>query len=870
MAHFITFYALSEAKGMIIKMNKYLFEVISAYIKKYRSRSLAICLGIILCTALIVGVGTLADSAKHANVTKTKYESGIYHVRYNIDIDESKLKMIKNEPNVEKIGISSYYDSTVPDGRIILNIIKANKDYVQLTNSKVIKGRFPVKDDEIAIEEWVLKNMGVNPEPGTKINFNLYGKKTNETYILTGILQDRPRLKSSGQMEAILNLNENDSYKDAQVYVEFDENTDINKDIQNIAEDLKIDNKYVRKNNMLLESLGSSKKIDPTFLLISLIAGVVSLIVILGIFNISILQRLSEYGIMRAVGAGSLQILMLLFYELLTLLLISTPIGIVGGLAGAKFLSSIAGNLFTEGKVDIKNIVLSPRVFLMSIIINLISIIIVTLVTYRSIKRLTLIDSIRKNLNTDIKYKKVLIKTDFLYRILPFSKYISFRNIFRNKKSFYMIILSMCLGSTIFIISNFYAELTAAQINKEAETSKINTDYKIEIIPGTNLSVGIPFEDIQEIKNLEGIEEVKTIQPIYGRMKLKKENIAEPLYFEQINDSPYFKEVLNGLLVKEPNSDEYILKNDIYGYDDKLLKEMKKYVKKGQIDIEKMKKEKIAIIAIPHPMNTKHLSPDVVNLKVGDKITESFRKDGDTGEEFFRMEDANAQFKEEEFTVGAIVEKLIDSSDYYAGNNSVQVVISNDILQKISGFKNYRLIDINVKPGYNNEKLYNQILKIAKRTQGATVLNLSNEKQKIKAFATNQLIFINTIVIVLFAISFLNIINNVSYSLISRVNEFGMIRAVGITNKEFRKMITFEGMTYGIFSSTLSVIFGLTGQVILFKYLGPILITPKFTIDWKIYLFIVIINILLGFSATFIVSKRVKRMSIVESISTIN
>ncbi len=436
MAHFITFYALSEAKGMIIKMNKYLFEVISAYIKKYRSRSLAICLGIILCTALIVGVGTLADSAKHANVTKTKYESGIYHVRYNIDIDESKLKMIKNEPNVEKIGISSYYDSTVPDGRIILNIIKANKDYVQLTNSKVIKGRFPVKDDEIAIEEWVLKNMGVNPEPGTKINFNLYGEKTNETYILTGILQDRPRLKSSGQMEAILNLNENDSYKDAQVYVEFDENTDINKDIQSIAEDLKIDNKYVRKNNMLLESLGSSKKIDPTFLLISLIAGVVSLIVILGIFNISILQRLSEYGIMRAVGAGSLQILMLLFYELLTLLLISTPIGIVVGLAGAKFLSSIAGNLFTEGKVDIKNIVLSPRVFLMSIIINLISIIIVTLVIYRSIKRLTLIDSIRKNLNTDIKYKKVLIKTDFLYRILPFSKYISFRNIFRNKKKF--------------------------------------------------------------------------------------------------------------------------------------------------------------------------------------------------------------------------------------------------------------------------------------------------------------------------------------------------------------------------------------------------------------------------------------------------
>ena len=851
-------------------MNKYLYKVILEYIKKYRSRSLAICLGIILCTLLIVGVGTLAESAKHADVIKTKYQSGIYHVRYNIDIDELKLKMIKNKTNVEKVGVSSYYDSTEPDGRIMLNIIRANKDYIELTNSKVIKGRFPVKDDEIAIEEWILKNMGINPEPGAKINFSLYEKKAKETFTLTGVLQDRPRLKSSGQMEAILNLNENGVYGDAQVYVKFDENTDINKGIQNIAKDLKIDNKDIRKNTMLLESLGSSKKIDFSFLFISLIAGLISLIVILGIFNISILQRMSEYGIMRAVGAKSLQILRLIFYELLTLLLISIPIGMVGGLVGAKLLTPIAGNLFTEAKVDIKNIVLSPRVFLMALIINLISIIIVILITYKNIKRQTLIDSIRKNLSTDIKSKKALIKADFLYGILPYSKYISFKNIFRNKKSFYMIIISMCLGSTIFIVSNFYLDITSAQINKMAETSKINADYKIEMIPGTNLSEGILFEDIQEIKSLEGVEEVKTVQVMYGRMKLKEENIAEPFYFEQKNDSGYFGEVLNGLLVKEPDGDEYILKNDIYGYDDMLLEEMKKFTKEGQIDIEKMKKEKIAIIAIPHPKNTKHLSPDVVNLKVGDKITEYFRIDGDTGEDFFRMEDINAQYKEEEFTVGAIVEKVIDSSDYYTGNASVQVVISNDIFQEITGFKNYRLIGINVKPGYNSEKLYNQILKIVKRTQGATVLNLSNERQKIKVFATNQLIFINTIVVMLFIISFLNIINNVDYSLISRVNEFGMIRAVGITNKEFIKMVTFEGIMYGILTSILTVIFGLTGQVILFKILESNLITPEFTIDWKIYLFIVIINILIGFLATLIASRRVKYMGIVEAISNIN
>ncbi|MDO7206093.1 hypothetical protein Q5M85_20390 [Paraclostridium bifermentans] len=57
------------------------------------------------------------------------------------------------------------------------------------------------------------------------------------------------------------------------------------------------------------------------------------------------------------------------------------------------------------------------------------------------------------------------------------------------------------------------------------------------------------------------------------------------------------------------------------------------------------------------------------------------------------------------------------------------------------------------------------------------------------------LIYNYGIVAVIFVISMFNIINNVSYNLTSRTNEFGMLRAVGISDKDFKNMIIYEGAT---------------------------------------------------------------------------
>lgn len=838
------------------------FKIITSYIKKYKSRTFAICLSMILSIALIIGVGTLSKSAKEANVAKTKYECGNYHVKYK-DLNSQQLKIIKENKDIQQVGLTSYYDSNSNNDEILINLKKANEEYIKLGNSKIIDGKLPTKEKEIALEEWVLKNLGVKPKVGENVTIDLFFKKQKETFKLVGILKDRTKEKSIGVMEGFLALNNNTPKIDA--YVSFDEKSDINKNINKISKQANINKDNVDRNGMLLESLGESGEINYNVIAIGIIVAIVSGIVIHGVFNISILQRTSEYGVIRAIGSDSLQIFKLVLYELLILLVISIPIGIGVGIIGAKCFSSIAGGLFTEGTVEITKLVISLDILAFSIIVLLITVLIISFLTFKNVRKISPMDAIRKDISSKKIGRKQFLSISFLIKFISFEKAISFKNIFRNKKSFIMIVLSMSLGSAIFVVSGFYAHLANIQGKKEAETSNVNTDYKISMIPLNYMNKGLSNDDIREIKNLNGVQSVNGVKVLYSIMPLEKSQIAEPLYFEQVNSFPYVEKVLNGLLTEDKESKKVMLKNSVYGYDDNLLKGLGKYLLDGEINIDKMKKENTVLITIPHP-----LGPNVVDLKVGDKIKVTYKENFYLGEDGLKMNLKHGKYVTKEFVVGGIVDELIDTSDYYTGHDSVDVIMPSSQFNSTIGFDNYQIVNVDKKQGADSKKLSDEIFKISNKVQGSTVRDLGQERGEIDLLQKNKLIFIYSIMVILFVISLFNIMNNVSYSLISRTNEFGMIRAIGITNKEFKKMIKFEGVTYGVIGSILSIIFGLLGQVILFKYLSPLLISPKFTIQWQSYVLVIFINILIGFIAAYLPSKKIQDLSIVETISALD
>ncbi|WGX74721.1 FtsX-like permease family protein [Paraclostridium bifermentans] len=102
---------------------------------------------------------------------------------------------------------------------------------------------------------------------------------------------------------------------------------------------------------MLVDSASNNGRLDTesktTAIILSLFAG----LVIYSIYTTSIYQRIREYGVLRAIGATNFKVFLLMIYELLTLSIVSIPIGIILGVGGAQLFNKFAGNIQFEGPV---------------------------------------------------------------------------------------------------------------------------------------------------------------------------------------------------------------------------------------------------------------------------------------------------------------------------------------------------------------------------------------------------------------------------------------------------------------------------------------------------------------------------------------
>lgn len=852
------------------------FKAGKSYIKKYKNRSISIGIGIVLGIALIVGVGSLSFSAKEQNIKQTEYELGSHFVRYN-DLNDNQVDDIENmkndgtgdnpKDNIGKLGLITYYDSSTPESDDLTNIASVNRELLELQNTELVKGNFPKKANEVVIEKWVLDNLGVKPEIGQKITIDLYGRKKKETFVVSGILSDRVSAKSSGIMEIFLNRDFKKSNEKTDAYVRFKDDKNIVENIYLVADDLGLDDEGISVNRMLLDAMGQLEEIDYNLIYSAIAAAIVLAIVVYGVFNISIIQRISEYGLIRAIGGKLSDIVKLLLTELLLIWLVSLPIGVAVGYLVAVLLKKVSGNVFTEMAVELSTISVPIEIIGFASVVSLLIIVFIVVLLAWKIKRISPIDEIRGNIKTSVDKKrnqKMIRKrknNSLSYsKIIPIEIKMAMKNVLRNKSGFAITLISMCLGSVMFLASSFYSDLMEDQQKKLDEVSKVNTDFKISMIPTKPMYAGYSAKDIDNIRSINGVEDVGEIRNLYARMFLKENQILDKEYFKEENEWTYNKDVLAGLLVDCGNGDK-ILKSGVYGYNDTLLKKLDKHLAKGNVNLKEMNNEEVAIAMVP-----KNNGKYIVGVDIGDKLKVTFREDGISSEEYFKMTDTGGKYITKEFKIVGIVNELVDYSDYYVSDNSVNLVLSNKQFEKFSGYKNAQIVNIEMKDDANREKVAKQILAIANRTSGNVFADLTEERKTLAAMEENKQMFINAIIGILFLISIINIVNNIKYSMVSRRAEFGIIRAVGADNKMFRKIVLSEGLMYGLYSGVISVIVALIVCWGIYSPMAEFLISPKFLVNPITFAGVFLMNVVLGALVSYLPFVEMRNISIVESI----
>ena len=161
---------------------KILNELTIKHLKMNKKRTIVTIIGIILSTALMVGIGLLFSTIQDNSIRTTKAETGDYHTLL-FDLDNKKLDVLANNHHVKHyfyespIGFSEFKESEADDSKKYFFINAVSDDY--LKEMKLIKGRFPENENEIVIPNHLLNENKINYQIGEEITLKI-GRRENE------------------------------------------------------------------------------------------------------------------------------------------------------------------------------------------------------------------------------------------------------------------------------------------------------------------------------------------------------------------------------------------------------------------------------------------------------------------------------------------------------------------------------------------------------------------------------------------------------------------------------------------------------------------------------------------------------------------
>lgn len=117
-------------------------------------------------------------------------------------------------------------------------------------------------------------------------------------------------------------------------------------------------------------------------------------------------------------------------------------------------------------------------------------------------------------------------------------------------------------------------------------------------------------------------------------------------------------------------------------------------------------------------------------------------------------------------------------------------------------------------------------------------------------------------------ISLLHMMNSMQYLITARRHEFGILRAMGITDSGFSKMLAKEGLRYGVYSALAAAAVFLAVQKVLYYFMVHIYryLHPKWFISWEALAGIAALNLAVCVGVTLLSGRAVLRRQIIDEI----
>lgn len=252
------------------------------------------------------------------------------------------LSDIEQMDQVRKVNIFDLIATNIDDQSVYTTV---TNHYNQLENNVVYEGRQPKYENEISIS-WVVASQ-INKGIGDTVDVE-YGA-TTEKYLITDFSQSIGNLGyiAALTMDGIQQLQPD--YKDAtlNVYLDGISNKDFIKIVQRQYGDYIVETLDIDEN---IESQ-TSMYIDAVFAVMVIVLTITVLVVVLILYLViktMITKRKREFGVMKAIGFSTIQLMNQISISLLPVILIGVSIG---GLLGIFFTNPMLSVLLSSAGV---------------------------------------------------------------------------------------------------------------------------------------------------------------------------------------------------------------------------------------------------------------------------------------------------------------------------------------------------------------------------------------------------------------------------------------------------------------------------------------------------------------------------------------
>ena len=845
-------------------------------LKLNKKRTLVTIIGILLSTALITVVAGMITSGKATLQDYFIKNNGDYQVEFK-DVPTEDLSYIAENRNIDNyfltsdIGYARFNESTNED-KPYFHIVAIDNGAQSKLPIKLTEGRFPTNSSEIVISQNIYDYMQTEgnqldlsePENPLKIGDTLTldiskrlleGKELTQddiytqdeyletmytkTYTIVGIME---RLNytlepySAPGFTALTYLDVNNLGSTANIYANFTKDgvRNYQEVLCNIlgldVEEQKassyigimelstgmtkedIGSKYnisLNDNVLQFEGIGVNSSYMRMLYLVGIVVVVIiiisSVFVIRNSFAISITERTRQYGMLSSIGATKKQIRKNVLFEGAILGLIGIPSGILLGILVNWILSIVLNNLIGKVIDDVTFIYSVPvTAIILSVILAVITIYFSCKASARRAAKLSPIDAIRSNEDIKIKGKKVK-SPKIIKKLFGVGGDIAYKNLKRNRKKYRTTVISLVVSIAIFISITSLVQYSFTVSNQAL------TDYKYNLqvsISGSNIDKNEAYNTYKKIAQDERVNSYTITKHLYINMSTKDLKLSKDGVEYLTNLTSEYSEA-----IESGEDAEYVVVMLALGDD-----EYQRYISDLGLNYEDAKDKIIWIDDFERYLYNEDGSyrkyiGEIYDYNRGDEIT--FDVSGNGAEV---VENVTAPI------IAQTTQKPmgLETTSYTEGT----MIVSDEFIDRFDWI--FGTLYVNSDDASGLEKDINA------NYQNIFTVNIQEEADRQNSLILIIAIFLYGFIIVISLIGVTNIFNTITSNMNLRSKEFANLKSIGMTKKEFNRMIRLESIFYGLKSIIIGLPLGILGSYLLYlafregilmKYTFPVMPT---------------------------------------------